>query len=113
MSVRATTPGTSPSWIVFALRNTSDKQVERFVTAEREIIRRVTGPTARANASSMSRSLIWPYSALRLAASGSEETCATNVVLTIDANTQIRKELPMGQPVAITATFPAAGFVRG
>ena len=35
MSVRATTPGTSPSWIVFALRNTSDKPVERFVTAER------------------------------------------------------------------------------
>jgi diguanylate cyclase (GGDEF)-like protein len=35
MSVRATTQGTSPSWIVFALRNTSDKQVERWVTAER------------------------------------------------------------------------------
>ncbi len=35
MSVRAATPGTSPSWIAFALRNVSDKQIERFVTAER------------------------------------------------------------------------------
>jgi diguanylate cyclase (GGDEF)-like protein len=35
ISVRATTPGTSPSWIVFALRNQTDKPVERWVTAER------------------------------------------------------------------------------
>jgi diguanylate cyclase (GGDEF)-like protein len=35
MSVRASTPGTSPSWIVFALRNATDKPVERWVTAER------------------------------------------------------------------------------
>lgn len=35
MSVRATTPGTSPNWIVFALRNTSDKPIERWITAER------------------------------------------------------------------------------
>lgn len=35
MSVRAATAGTNPSWIVFALRNATDKPVERWVTAER------------------------------------------------------------------------------
>ncbi|MCL4767960.1 MAG: EAL domain-containing protein [Hyphomicrobiaceae bacterium] len=35
MSIRATTPGTSPSWIVFALHNPSDKAIERWLTAER------------------------------------------------------------------------------
>ncbi len=35
MAVRATTPGTSPSWIVFALTNPSDKPLERWLTADR------------------------------------------------------------------------------
>lgn len=35
MSVRATTPGTSPNWIVFALRNETDKPLERWLTADR------------------------------------------------------------------------------
>lgn len=35
MSVNATTPGTNPNWIVFALRNTTDKVVERWITVER------------------------------------------------------------------------------
>ena len=35
MSVRATTPGTSPNWIVFALRNATDKPMERWLTADR------------------------------------------------------------------------------
>ena len=35
MSVRASTSGTNPSWIVFALRNATDKPVERWITAER------------------------------------------------------------------------------
>lgn len=35
MSVNATTPGTNPNWIVFALRNTSDKVIERWITVER------------------------------------------------------------------------------
>ena len=35
MSVRATTPGTNPSWIVFALSNPTDKPIERWLTAER------------------------------------------------------------------------------
>lgn len=35
MGVRATTPGTSPGWIVFALRNTTDRPIERWLTAER------------------------------------------------------------------------------
>ncbi len=35
MSVNATTPGTNPNWIVFALRNTSDKLIERWITVER------------------------------------------------------------------------------
>jgi diguanylate cyclase (GGDEF)-like protein/PAS domain S-box-containing protein len=35
MTVRAATPGTNPGWIVFALRNTGDKPIERWVTAER------------------------------------------------------------------------------
>ena len=35
MSVRATTPGTSPNWIVFALRNETDKPIERWLTADR------------------------------------------------------------------------------
>jgi hypothetical protein len=35
MNVRATTPGTNPSWIVFALRNPTDKTIERWLTANR------------------------------------------------------------------------------
>ena len=35
MSVTATTPGTNPNWIVFALTNPTDKPVERWLTAER------------------------------------------------------------------------------
>lgn len=35
MAVRAVTPGTSPSWIVFALQNPTDKIIERWLTAER------------------------------------------------------------------------------
>lgn len=35
MSVSATTPGTNPNWIVFALTNPSDKPVERWLSAER------------------------------------------------------------------------------
>ncbi len=35
MSVAATTPGTNPNWIVFALTNPTDKPVERWLSAER------------------------------------------------------------------------------
>lgn len=35
MSVRATTTGTNPSWFVFALTNTTDKPIERWLTADR------------------------------------------------------------------------------
>lgn len=35
MAVRAATPGTNPGWVVFALRNTSDQAIERWLTAER------------------------------------------------------------------------------
>ncbi len=35
MSVRAATIGTSPSWVVFALQNQTDKPIERWLTAER------------------------------------------------------------------------------
>jgi diguanylate cyclase (GGDEF)-like protein/PAS domain S-box-containing protein len=35
MSVTSQTPGTSPSWVVFALRNTTDKPIERWLTADR------------------------------------------------------------------------------
>lgn len=35
MSVRASTPGTSPNWFVFALRNMTDKPQERWIVAER------------------------------------------------------------------------------
>ncbi len=35
MSVNATTPGTDPTWIVFALHNSSDKTIERWVTVSR------------------------------------------------------------------------------
>jgi len=41
-----------------------------------------------------------------------EETCAKDVVLTIAADNQIRKDLPMNQPVTITATFPVSGELR-
>ncbi|MCC6995937.1 MAG: cupredoxin domain-containing protein [Deltaproteobacteria bacterium] len=41
-----------------------------------------------------------------------EQTCAKDVVLTIDASNQIRKDLPMNQPVTITATFPVSGELR-
>ena len=34
MSVRAQTPGTSPSWFVFALTNPTDKPFERWLVAE-------------------------------------------------------------------------------
>ena len=35
MTVGATTPGTNPNWLVFALSNPSDKAIERWLTAER------------------------------------------------------------------------------
>src|SRR5215468_4773233 len=35
MSVRAATPGTNPSWFVFALTNTTDKPIERWLAADR------------------------------------------------------------------------------
>jgi len=35
ISVKAKTPGTNPNWIVFALRNPTDKPIERWLTAER------------------------------------------------------------------------------
>ncbi len=35
MNVRATTPGTNPSWLVFALRNPTNKTIERWLTANR------------------------------------------------------------------------------
>ncbi len=35
MSVRATTAGTNPNWVAFALTNPSNKPIERWVTAER------------------------------------------------------------------------------
>jgi len=35
MSVKAATGGTNPSWIVFALRNVSDKPLVRWITAQR------------------------------------------------------------------------------
>ena len=34
-SVPATTPGTNPAWFVFALRNVTDKPIERWLTADR------------------------------------------------------------------------------
>jgi diguanylate cyclase (GGDEF)-like protein/PAS domain S-box-containing protein len=34
-SVPASTPGTNPSWFVFALKNTTDKVIERWLTADR------------------------------------------------------------------------------
>lgn len=35
MSVRATTVGTNPNWFVFALRNSTDKPIERWLVTER------------------------------------------------------------------------------
>jgi hypothetical protein len=35
VSVRAATAGTNPNWIVFALRNSTEKPMERWLTAER------------------------------------------------------------------------------
>jgi len=35
MSVRALTPGTNPNWFVFALTNTTDKPIERWLAADR------------------------------------------------------------------------------
>ena len=35
MSVGANTPGSNPRWFVFALRNTTDNRVERWLTADR------------------------------------------------------------------------------
>lgn len=35
ISVKAVTPGTNPNWIVFALTNTTDKSIERWLTADR------------------------------------------------------------------------------
>jgi diguanylate cyclase (GGDEF)-like protein/PAS domain S-box-containing protein len=46
MTVSAKTPGTNPSWIVFALSNPTDKPVVRFLTAQRYdiVASRVTKP---------------------------------------------------------------------
>src|SRR5690606_6188066 len=35
MSVKATTPGSNPSWIVFALTNPTNSEMERWLTADR------------------------------------------------------------------------------
>ncbi len=35
MNVRAATPGTNPSWLVFSLRNPTNKTIERWLTANR------------------------------------------------------------------------------
>jgi diguanylate cyclase (GGDEF)-like protein/PAS domain S-box-containing protein len=35
MSVRAVTPGTNPAWFVFALTNTTEKPIERWLAADR------------------------------------------------------------------------------
>ena len=35
MAVRAQTPGTQPNWFVFALHNTSDRPIERWLVADR------------------------------------------------------------------------------
>jgi len=35
MSVKAATPGTNPNWIVFVLKNASDRAIERWLTADR------------------------------------------------------------------------------
>lgn len=35
MTVRATTPGANPNWLVFALSNRTDKPLERWLTADR------------------------------------------------------------------------------
>src|SRR5262249_26082585 len=35
MSVRASTPGTNPAWFVFALTNTTDKPIERWLASDR------------------------------------------------------------------------------
>ena len=35
MTVRAVTPGTNPNWVAFALKNSTDKPIERWLTAER------------------------------------------------------------------------------
>ena len=35
MAVKAQTPGTDPKWIVFALKNNTDKQIVRLVTTDR------------------------------------------------------------------------------
>jgi diguanylate cyclase (GGDEF)-like protein len=35
MNVKATTPGTNPSWVVFALRNPTNKPIERWLLANR------------------------------------------------------------------------------
>jgi diguanylate cyclase (GGDEF)-like protein/PAS domain S-box-containing protein len=35
MTVRAATPGTNPAWFVFALTNSTDKPIERWLTADR------------------------------------------------------------------------------
>lgn len=35
MTVRASTPGANPNWMVFALSNTTDKPLERWLTADR------------------------------------------------------------------------------
>ncbi len=35
MSVRASVPGLSPNWLVFALRNSTERPIERWVTAQR------------------------------------------------------------------------------
>ncbi|MDX2290099.1 MAG: EAL domain-containing protein [Hyphomicrobiaceae bacterium] len=38
ISVKASTPGTNPNWLVFALTNKSDKDMERWLTADRYTI---------------------------------------------------------------------------
>ncbi len=38
MTVRSSVPGASPNWMVFALTNPTDKQIERWLTSDRYVI---------------------------------------------------------------------------
>ncbi len=76
MTVSAKTPGTNPSWVVFALSNPTDKHVVRFLTAQRYDIvgSRVTKPTLMHRESRMLR---------RRSASGPNGTKITNTSIFI------------------------------
>ena len=87
MAVRATTPGTNPSWLVLALTNTSEIPVERWLTADRYTI--------------IGSGIVWLPAAIWLMASGDVGKGVILVVFgTVVEGLDVVQRLVVTEPIA-------------